>query len=243
MRHLLMVALMLLTVSMACEDGDDQDTSQIGHEGEGEGEGEGGEGEGEGEGSEREGEGEGGEGEGGEGEGEGEGGEGEGGEGEGEDPAAQACHESAHDWDSAWAAFEDQVLVLTNEQRAQGANCGSEGSFGPAGAVTMEPHIRCAARVHSMDMGVRDYADHNSPGGPLGDDPWERMANAGFTGTPVSENIAFGYTTPAQVVLGWLESDGHCANMMNPTATQIGIGYANVPGSEWTHYWTENFGK
>ena len=107
----------------------------------------------------------------------------------------------------------------------------------------MEPYLRCAARVHSLDMGTTDYFSHYSPGGPIGDDPWERGANAGYTGTMVGENIYCGYsTTPSSVVAGWMASDGHCANIMNGTATEMGIGYAYVAGSTWGRYWTQNFG-
>jgi uncharacterized protein YkwD len=38
----------------------------------------------------------------------------------------------------------------------------------------------------------------------------------------------------------WMGSDGHCANIMNPSFTEIGVGY--YPGGQWGHLWTQNFG-
>jgi uncharacterized protein YkwD len=81
---------------------------------------------------------------------------------------------------------------------------------------------------------------HESPGGDLGDDPWERIASTDFAGTAVGENIAAGYDTPASVVAGWMTSDGHCSNIMNSSATLTGVGYYR--GGEWGYYWTQNFG-
>jgi uncharacterized protein YkwD len=146
------------------------------------------------------------------------------------------------DWSSAWAAYEQQVLTLINTERAAGADCGTAGTFAPAAAVSMDPHLQCAARVHSLDMGTRDYFTHDSPDGPLGDTPWERIANSGYQGSATAENIGAGYGTPADVVAGWMGSDGHCANIMGAGSNQVGVGYASVSGSEWTNYWTLDFG-
>ena len=68
------------------------------------------------------------------------------------------------------------------------------------------------------------------------------MDQAGYNGGTWGENIAAGYGTPAQVVQGWLDSDGHCSNMLNPSFSLIGIGYADVQGSQYGSYWTQNFG-
>jgi len=82
------------------------------------------------------------------------------------------------------------------------------------------------------------------PGGPIGDDLVERVEWTGYTDWwYLGENIGAGSTTPAQVVQGWMDSDGHCANVMSQDFTEIGVGYARVNGSTWTHYWTQDFGR
>lgn len=142
-------------------------------------------------------------------------------------------------WPPAWSDFEWRVLELTNERRAQGASCGGE-SFGPAGPLEMNEAVRLAARLHSQDMGARNYFDHQSLDGRTFA---QRMSQAGYGGaTPWGENIAAGQPTPERVVQGWMESPGHCRNVMNPSFRVLGVGYALEAGSQFGHYWTQNFG-
>ena len=110
-----------------------------------------------------------------------------------------------------------------------------------SGPLTMEAHLQCAARYHSYWMAENDVFEHESPGGNLGDDPWERMTAAGYPGFGVGENIAAGYADPTSVVAGWMDSDGHCSNILNGDATEIGVGY--YAGGSWGTYWTQDFGS
>lgn len=43
----------------------------------------------------------------------------------------------------------------------------------------------------------------------------------------VGENIAYGYPTPEAVVEGWMNSDAHRANILNPSFTHLIVGYNN----------------
>lgn len=156
-------------------------------------------------------------------------------------PASSHCAEVAN-WDPAWTAWEDEVLRLTNEARAVGHNCDSEGNFGPTTPLTTNPELRCAARLHSRDMIQNGYFDHDSRDGR---DPFDRMMQAGYSGGTMAENIASGQTSPAAVVQEWLDSDGHCSNIMSPAFDELGVGYYYAPGSNpWvsSHMWTQNFG-
>ena len=157
-------------------------------------------------------------------------------------PAGDHCAPVAM-WDPAWTAFEDEVLKLTNEARAAGANCHSMGTFGPADPLTMNAMLRCSARLHSQDMGENVFFDHTNP---AGDDPFERMAAAGYRGFTMGENIAMGQQNPEEVVDGWLASDGHCRNIMDPSFTEIGVGYWEGASSNQffngNKLWTQNFG-
>lgn len=147
----------------------------------------------------------------------------------GEQPQSGYCDPVA-DWPGAWEALEDQVVVLVNQQRSQGAACGSEGSFEPAGPLEAHPALVCAARVHVQDMHERDYFDHVSPDG---EQPWDRMARAGYSLVQAGENIALGATTAEGVMQQWMDSDGHCANIMSPGFDHIGIGH-QADGRLWT---------
>ncbi|MCB9541103.1 MAG: CAP domain-containing protein [Myxococcales bacterium] len=151
-----------------------------------------------------------------------------------------ACLAAAADWPDAWVALEDEVLVYVNEARAAGADCGVEGIYPPAPPLRSDEQLRCAARLHSRDMGERRFFDHLDPEGV---DPFVRIRAAAYTGSPGGENIAAGALDARGVVDGWLDSDGHCANMLRQQFTEIGIGFADVPGSPWRIYWTQTFGR
>jgi uncharacterized protein YkwD len=79
-----------------------------------------------------------------------------------------------------------------------------------------------------------------------GSDPGDRMTAAGYVGRTWGENIAKGQQTPEQVVQGWMDSDGHCSNIMNGGFNLIGVGYFAGMGSNPRFnselYWTQNFG-
>jgi uncharacterized protein YkwD len=151
-------------------------------------------------------------------------------------PDTPYCMDVA-DWEESWTQLEDEILVIVNEVRSQGASCGSEGSFGPAGPLTMNPALRCSSRKHSKDMNDRDFFAHTNPSG---EEPWDRMQQAGYSYSWAGENIAGGNATADATMQQWMESDGHCANIMSPDFTEIGVGY--YPGGQWGHLWTQNFG-
>jgi len=141
-------------------------------------------------------------------------------------------------FDAAWSTMEEEILDIVNQRRAEGANCGSAGSFGPAGALTMNPALRCAARVHSKQMVTENFFDHSTP---WGETPWDRMAAAGYQYSSAGENIAAGNSTAASTMQQWMDSDGHCSNIMSADFTEIGVGY--YPGGGYGHYWTQAFGR
>ena len=145
-------------------------------------------------------------------------------------------------WPSPFPGWEDQVLALVNAARAAGHDCDSKGNFGPTTPLIMHPSLRCAARKHAADMATRDFFDHINPSGETFID---RILMAGYGSyAEIGENIAGGLDIddPQVAVAGWLASDGHCANIMNPFYTEFGAGAYEGPG-ELTYYWTQEFGR
>lgn len=142
-------------------------------------------------------------------------------------------------WDPAWTKLEDEILKLVNEFRAKGGDCGLRGKFKATGPVTLDAKLRCAARVHSKDMGDKNYFEHMNK---EGESPFVRIKKAGFQGRTSGENIAAGNVTAQATMDQWIKSDGHCANMMNPKFTKLGVGYYPKPSAQYRHYWTQNFG-
>jgi len=140
------------------------------------------------------------------------------------------------DWDAEWAALEEDVLDIVNENRESGASCGAQGSFGPADPLTMDAALRCAARKHSKDMNDRDFFDHTNPSG---EDPFDRIDKTGYEWVAAGENIAAGSPDAEGTMAQWMGSDVHCANIMSPDFEEIGVGYH--PGGPYDHSWTQVF--
>ncbi|QSB17428.1 CAP domain-containing protein [Natronosporangium hydrolyticum] len=123
--------------------------------------------------------------------------------------------------------MEDEVTRLTNEQR-RNAGCGDVGT---------DERLRTAARNHSQDMATHDYFSHT---GRDGSSPSDRMRAAGYP-NPAGENIAYGYRSPADVMDGWMNSDGHRRNLLNCAHQTIGVGLAFDGNGR--PYWTQVFGR
>jgi len=155
-------------------------------------------------------------------------------------PDSEHCA-AVSDWDPEWVQFEEEVLLLVNENRSQEADCGVDGEFAAAAPLVMDPILRCSARLQSLDMFERNFFDHTNPDGK---DPFERMDAAGFKGSGAGENIAVGQVSPEQVMNSWMDSDGHCSNVMRPNYTMLGVGYHPGAGGRGlgSNYWTQNFG-
>lgn len=143
------------------------------------------------------------------------------------------------DWPAAYAALEQQVLEETNKRRALGADCRTGGKFPPAKPLVMHPLLQASARKHSKDMATKNFFAHTNLAGLS---PFDRMKAEGYKGTTMGENIAAGNATAAQTVTQWMNSDGHCANIMSAKYTQLGVGYFYTSTSKYKHYWTQNFG-
>ena len=125
--------------------------------------------------------------------------------------------------DASVRACEQEVVRLVNAERAK---------HGLA-ALTEDWELSRVARYKSQDMHDNRYFAHNSPtyGTPF------RMIRAfGLSYRTAGENIAMGYAAPAAVVAGWMNSEGHRANILSSAYTKIGVGYV-ADG----HYWTQQF--
>ncbi|GAA0497839.1 CAP domain-containing protein [Deinococcus depolymerans] len=139
------------------------------------------------------------------------------------------------------AAFDSEVLRLTNRARAQGWNCATLRPGGPAlPPLLPHPALDLAAQGQSAAMALYGYFDHTSA--LDGSSPLRRVQTAGLNPASVAENIAAGQTTPAEAVDGWLRSPGHCRNIMG-NFTLIGLSYVTRPGSPYTRYWTQVFAR
>lgn len=125
--------------------------------------------------------------------------------------------------DAAVTAFENEVIRLVNEIRA-------ENGLKP---LTANWELSRVARYKSQDMADHRYFSHTSP---TYGSPFQMIRNFGLSFRTAGENIAYGQRTPQAVVNAWMNSSGHRANILNASYTQIGVGYV-AKG----HYWTQMF--
>ena len=132
------------------------------------------------------------------------------------------------------AQFINEVLELVNEERS---NVG-------LAPLESDSQLETIAEDHSESMAVNDFVGHQDP--TDGSGPGDRIDEAGYEWSTWGENVAWGYSTPEEVIDGWMNSSGHRANILNPDFTEIGIGYEfleNDTGSvNYNHYWTQVFG-
>jgi uncharacterized protein YkwD len=115
-----------------------------------------------------------------------------------------------------------RALLLVNQVRARGARCG-ERSFGPAPPVKLSEALAGVAFGHADDMARHNYFEHEDR---TGRSPADRVRAVGYQEKLVGENIAYGPKSADEVVQGWLDSPGHCENIMNPRFAEMGIAYA-----------------
>ncbi|MFI4914662.1 MAG: CAP domain-containing protein [Steroidobacterales bacterium] len=137
----------------------------------------------------------------------------------------------------AAAVIAARALALTNAARAQRRHCGSNAT-GPAPPLRPSPTLDRIAAAHAQDMLAHDYFAHTDPGGRT---PADRVRAGGYSARMVGENIAFGALNADEVVRGWLDSPGHCQNIMEPRFTAMGLAYAANPRGAPHIYWVQLF--
>jgi uncharacterized YkwD family protein/spore coat assembly protein SafA len=125
-----------------------------------------------------------------------------------------------------YQSIEQQVVNLVNAERAK------------AGLKPLKADWELArvARFKSEDMRDNRYFDHNSP---IYGTPFQMMKSFGINYRSAGENIAAGQTTAESVMKSWMNSPGHKKNILSPSFTHIGVGYAK--GGSYGHYWTQQF--
>jgi uncharacterized protein YkwD len=87
-------------------------------------------------------------------------------------------------------------------------------------------------------MARNRYFEHR---GRDGSQPKDRVRRAGYRSRLTGENIAFGPVSAEEVVAGWLDSPGHCANIMDSRFRDIGVGLASGR-KRGEIYWVQTFG-
>lgn len=121
-------------------------------------------------------------------------------------------------------SYAEQVVALVNAERAKaGLN-----------ALTLDTEIASAALVRAKETEIS--FSHTRPDGRHFS---TALSDSGISFRGAGENIAWGQKTPEEVMNGWMNSEGHRANILNPNFTKIGVGY--YQNSAGRNYWTQLF--
>lgn len=131
------------------------------------------------------------------------------------------------------------MLQLVNQARANSRQCGGQ-SYPAVPALAWSCKLEAVALSHAQDMGSHNFFSHT---GSNGLNVGQRVSNAGYSWSAVGENIAAGQPTAEAVVQGWLNSPGHCSNIMSGNFTEMGQARYDVSGSDYPVYWTQVLAK
>ncbi len=121
-------------------------------------------------------------------------------------------------------AYIQQVIDLVNQERAKAG----------LSPVTEAADLSASAAVRAQEI-TRSFS-HTRPDGTY----YNTVLNEnGVSYMGSGENIAYGQATPAAVMNGWMNSQGHRANILNKNFTEIGVGY--YENGSGVKYWVQLF--
>lgn len=131
------------------------------------------------------------------------------------------------------------ALTLINQLRMQDQTCGDT-RYPAAKKVAWSNTLTLVASKHSHSMANKNFFSHT---GLDGSNVGARVTTQGYPWRIVSENIAAGQISVQEVVNGWMLSEGHCRNIMNPSVTEMGLACYINSESDYKRYWTQVFAK
>ena len=116
------------------------------------------------------------------------------------------------------------ILRITNEEReAKGLSL-----------LTLSQGLTDGATIRSKEITKKE--EHTRPDG-----------SSCFTAVEKSylmmgENLAFGQNLPEEAMISWMNSKGHCANILDENFKKLGVGYAYDSNSKYKYHWVQMFG-
>lgn len=125
------------------------------------------------------------------------------------------------------AGLMSQVVTMTNQQR-HAHGCGQ---------LVVDQDLVVASERQSWYMAATRRFGHLGWGGST----FEARAHVAGYPEPAAENIAWGYRTAREVMVAWMASPAHRANILDCTTRSIGTGVTYA--ADGTPYYTEVFGR
>jgi uncharacterized protein YkwD len=126
----------------------------------------------------------------------------------------------------------NKMLTLVNKARLSGRYCGKKW-YPPVVKLKWNDQLEAAAKVHSEDMLKNNFFSHKGSNGLMVDD---RLYTQNYFWKACGENVAYGMLYEDEAMKEWLNSPGHCTNIMNPAFTEMGAWVSGL-------YWTQVFAQ
>lgn len=124
-------------------------------------------------------------------------------------------------------AFAQELLTLVNNERAKNG----------LSALTLgDANLNAAAEKRAEE--VSKTASHTRPDGT---NCFTVLGDFGVSENGQGENLAWGEASAQEVFDSWMNSESHRANILNPKATEMGVGYYFDATSTWGHQWVQLF--
>lgn len=121
-----------------------------------------------------------------------------------------------------------QALQAVNALRASGARCAGR-LMAPAPPLLWSAVAARAASSHAADMAGHGALAHRGSDGSQGGD---RLDQVGYVWSSWGENLGQGHRSVTALVAHWAASPGHCANLLNPRFTELGMACARSAGDQ-----------
>ena len=133
----------------------------------------------------------------------------------------------------------EAYLAAINAERAHPHDCGDT-HYKATTELVWNDQLAAAAQKHSEDMAQNDFMSHDGSDGGTFE---LRIQDEGYTPyDKVGENVAVGQESVSVVVQEWMESPGHCKNIMDPRFDEMGMDLEKNSAGSWKRYWPLDLG-
>ncbi|MEP7056806.1 MAG: CAP domain-containing protein [Caldimonas sp.] len=123
-----------------------------------------------------------------------------------------------------------------NEIRHRGAICHRAAGLSVGAPLQWSAPLAAVAQAQAQDMARLEQMGHLD-GQHRG--LAERLGALGYRFRAAVENVAVGYVSLDAVVEAWIDSEGHCDNLMNTTVLEFGLACSDgAAGGGAGRYWT-----
>ena len=126
-----------------------------------------------------------------------------------------------------WNDYAQEILNLVNAER----------SYAGLMPLKLTGTLMDGAATRADE--IIEYFSHTRPDGTSCFTVIEDTYPSYYAG----ENIAAGYPSAEDVMNGWMNSEGHRANILRPSYTELGVGLAYDEDSDYKFHWSQLFGN